>query len=294
MNPMQGTIDGQAMTIGPDGMVRMGSDERMNVLFYKKSVLDPVVSRERGRPWHRAVDYVKIQQPGERDCVDRPVRENDDAIARWPHLWNAYQKQQVQAPNGTPVDLLFPQNPEIPANLHGLGVHTIEQLAGLTEHGAQTIGMGATQWRQKAKEYLAAAAGGGNYHKLQQELDKAHNTIEVMGNQMALMKRQLEQLAAQQNQKISGAMMPPPPSQLAPISFSNDVPSESDALETGLSEIIDPIAEPYTGEPLFVEGGAESEGADTFYAPESQHETSVMEPHRKPGWPKGKPRAPRS
>lgn len=287
MNNMQVTIDGQAGTIQDNGMVRLGSDDRVNVLFYKKSVHDPEESRKRGRPWSKSMDYVRIQQPGEKDCIDRPVAEDDPAKYRWSRHWEAYQKGQTAAPNGTPVDVLFPQSPEIAANLHSLGVHTVEQLSGLTEHGAQTIGMGATQWRNHAKQFLAAAAGGAGVHALKKQIEERDNKIEVMANQMAGMKAQLDRLMAQIDQRIPPAMIPASDPTLAqraytapPMSFSNDSVDEDEQGGVNFNEFATAAAEAPDGDPLFIEGAEEIETADSASGT------------KKPGWPKGKPRGP--
>lgn len=204
----QVTIDGMAGTILPNGMVRFGSDSGVNVLFYKKPVHDPVGSREKGRPVTIALDYVRIQQPGEKDFADRPVRDDPSVINRWPQHWARYQEGQQPIPDGTPIDILFPQNPEIAANLHPLGMHTIEQMAGATAHALQTIGMGSVEWQKKARDFLAAANGGVGMHKLQTELERRDNTIEVLQNEMSLLRRQIDQLLAVQ-QGIPSTMVPP-------------------------------------------------------------------------------------
>lgn len=280
MSNPQITVDGTAGYIQPDGNVRFNPDERMNVTIYNKAVHDPVESRNRGRPWSKNMVYIRLQQPGEKDYVDRPINDTDPM--RFPRHWDAFQRGQQQMPNGTPVDVLFPQNPEIPANLHGLGVHTIEQLAGLTEHGAQTIGMGSTMWRNKAKEFLAAANGGAGMHKLQAQLDKANSVIEAQANQMALMKAQIDALAAQVNQKIAPSMVTQPRptmAQSAAMSFANDEDdgpsSEGDPVGEMIGETYSP---PVSAEPLFVE---------------DQEEPSQDAPKAR-GWPKGKPRGPRN
>lgn len=288
MNNNQVTIDGQSGTIGADGMVRMGSDDQMNVLFYKKPVLDVQKSRELGRPWHRSMDYVRIQQPGEKDYNDRPVQELDDAKYRWPRLWDAYQKGQEPAPNGTPVDVLFPQNPEIPANLHTLGVHTIEQLSGLTEHGAQTVGMGSTMWRNKAKEFLAAANGGAGMHRLNAENDRLKNSIEVLSNQNAALKAQLDRLSAIVEQKIPQGTVPDYTPRAAPttlMSFSNDAEDVADVSVEG--EFTSGIQTGASGQPLFIEAGEDNESDEPT-------DEEIQNSKPKPGWPKGKPRGPRT
>ncbi|MEJ0092820.1 MAG: hypothetical protein WDN46_14285 [Methylocella sp.] len=283
------TIDGQGGTIQPNGLVRFGSDETVNVLFYTKSVLDPVQSRERGRPYHVSLPYVRIQQPGEKDYIDRPVTENDAAKHRWPHHWARYEGGQKPAPAGTPLECLFPQHPEIAANLHTLAVHTVEQLAGLTAHGQQTIGMGATEWQRKAKEFLAAANGGVGMHRLQQENDKLKGQIEVQGNQIALMKTQIDRLLAAQNQKIPPAMIPngdPTLAQQFGEGRTTDYPPQfGDSRQTFPNDDLpDTDAAPAieaSDEPMFVE----EEAADS-------EESLDAPPKRRGGWPAGKPRKP--
>ena len=295
MNNMQVTVDGMSGTIQQDGMVRFGSDDRMNVLFYDKVVIDPVKSREMGRPFSNSVPYVRIQQPGERDYVDRPIRENDDAIRRWPRHYEAYKQGRKPAPAGTPLEILFPQHLEIAANLHGLGIHTVEQLAGLTEHGAQTVGMGATMWRENARKFLDAAKGGVSLHKMQKELEDRDNQIEVLRNQMALQKTQIDRLMAMVDQKIPSSAVPPLSSTLAQDAFSratprmtfdNDGPSESDAIGYGAVEVDVYADPPVSNEPLFIE----QQDTGSVAGP-----TISETPSSKPrGWPKGKPRGSRN
>ena len=211
MNNSAISIDGQSallMSNGIDGggVVRFNPDNRLNVTIYNRPVHDPEESRRRGRSWTKGVEYIRIQIPGEKDTVDRPLREDDKM--RFPQQYAAFMQGRQHVPDGTPVDLLFPQTPEIGLNLHGLGVHTVEQLAGLTEHGASTIGMGATMWRNKAQEYLRAANGGAGMHRLQKQLETKDSQIETLQNQMSLLKGQLDALMARVDQKISPSMVP--------------------------------------------------------------------------------------
>lgn len=201
------TIDGMRGTIQGNGMVSFQADDRVNVLFYRKSVLDPVKSRELGRPHHVSLDYVRIQQPGEKDYADRPVSDDPSVTSRWPRHWAHYQSNQKQIPNGAPVDLLFPQHPEIAANLHSMAVHTIEQLAHLTAEGLNQIGMGATQWQNQARAFLAASKQGVGHHQMQKALEDRDNKIDVLSSQIATLKNQLDRLLAEQ-QGVPKAMIP--------------------------------------------------------------------------------------
>lgn len=199
--------DGQQIQIQPDGMVRFGNDNQTNVLFYTRPVHDPELSRQTGRPMTKGVTYVRIQHPGERDTIDTPVAHKPDAPHRWPRQWAQFQQSKEQIPEGTPIEMLFPQYPEIGANLHSCGVHTIEQMASLTEHGAQSIGMGATQWRNEARAFLEKANKGVGIHKMQAELQKRDNEIEVLRNQVSDLVAQIDRLIAAQ-QGVPGTMIP--------------------------------------------------------------------------------------
>lgn len=289
------TVDGLAGTIQADGMVRFGSDDTVNVLFYTKSVLDAAQSRERGRPYHVSMPYVRIQQPGEKDYIDRPVAEYDQAKARWPHHWARFENGQQPAPAGTPLEVLFPMNPEIPANLHTLSVHTVEQLATLTANGAQTIGMGATEWQRKARAFLASANGGVGMHRLQQENEKLQSKLETQANQISLMQTQIERLTASTKQGIPSAMIPNSDPTLAQ-EYSAAIPVPKIWTPPALMSFPnDDLPDPAAG---FDEGDAQGSGEAMFTEDLGDLETPAAEPDpapkRRGGWPAGKPRPPRS
>lgn len=272
----QVTINGARGSFeGAVGTVNFAADEMMNVNFYNKAVPDPIGSLERGRPWSRSMIYVRIQHPGEKDYVDRPVQDFDVAKTRWARQWAAFERQQEQVPNGTPVDVLFPQSPEIAANLHSIAIHTVEQLAGLTAHGMQTVGMGATQWQAKAKQFLDAARGGSAMHRLQLENDRQRNAIESLTNQVAQLNTIVERLAAEK----SGV-----PPNLIPRSAPTAVQAHASE-----ASAYAPLPE-LSDEPLF--HAVEDDEVDGVSGPSIGAPTQ-LDPPRRVGWPKGKPRRPR-
>ena len=214
-NGIQATVYGQAGMMRPDGNIDFSAHDRKSVNFYQKAVHDPEESKRRGRPWSKSTTYVRIQEPGEKDYVDRPVAEDDIAKSYWPRQWEQFLRKQEQVPQGTPVECLFPESPEIAANLHSIAIHTIQQLAGLTAHGMQTVGMGAQQWQDRAKQFLAAANGGVGMHRLNAENEKLKNAVEVLQNQNAMMKGQLDLLMAERRQGVAPNMLPPQGATLA-------------------------------------------------------------------------------
>ena len=192
-NPMQGQIDGQAVTIQTDGMVKFA--ERINVTFYRKAVIDNEKSRQHGAPFRVAQDYVRIQHPGERDYVDRPVTDFDRN--RWPDKWQQYTRNQEQVPDGTPIDVLLPLHPDIAANMHEMGVHTLEQMADITAEGLARVGMGGQQIQNKAKKFLEHAQKGVALHVMEKALADRDSKLEVQANQIKLLQDQLNRVMAQ-------------------------------------------------------------------------------------------------
>jgi len=238
-------MDGRTGAIGSSGVVDFSAPDLANVVFYTKPALDQEQSRLRGMPWNKAMTYVRIQHPGEKDYIDRPVMDDDVAKMRWPRQWEAFERKQEHVPNGTPVECLFPGQPEVAANLHSIAIHTVQQLAGLTAHGLSTIGIGATQYQQKAKDFLSAANGGAGMHRLTTENEKLKNAYETQANQIALLKAQLDKLMAERS-GVPSAMIPSAPAPTAQA-HANLQPAYS--------------APELSDEPLFVEVPDELSGA---------------------------------
>ena len=174
--------------VHPDGTVTFGKgDDGLFVQFYAHAVHLEFQSNQEGRPIYEQRDYVRVIQPGERDKIERQVREDDKH--RWPRQWAAYQAQQQQVPDGTPIDVLFPGAPHEVAMLKALHVHTVEMLAALSEQGIGRLGLGGRSKVERAKKFLDAAASMAGANKLQAELDEARAEIGAL-------KAQMEQLIA--------------------------------------------------------------------------------------------------
>lgn len=159
MNEMlRGTFDGNS--------AQRADDAKVMAEFYTRSVVDGAASRDAGRPIHRDITNVKITQPGEGrlSVYDQPATDED--VARFPRQWQQYKAGQAQEVVGSPLTLLFPDNPAIVANLKFMSVFTVEQLAELPDTALQNVGMGARAWQEKAKAYLAKAEGGQGFHAL--------------------------------------------------------------------------------------------------------------------------------
>ena len=175
-------------TVHSDGAVSLGSDARLYVEFFAHSEHQPFKSQEAGRPIFEKKDYIKIIQPGERDQMVREVTDLDKM--RFPKQWQAYENQQAQIPDGTPLAVMFPQDPQICDQLRALKIHVVEHLAGLGEEGIKRLGMGGRDYVERAKNFLAAASNMKGAHEMQRKL-------EAQADEIATLKAALERLQAE-------------------------------------------------------------------------------------------------
>lgn len=180
------------------GMVKYGpGDAGMVVMFYNRPVHNPAKSAQEGRPIFEDKVYVKIHPPGERlNIIDRPAEQSDRQ--RWPMQWQQFSQNKQQTPSGTPVDLLYPEQPSVAAMLRASHVHTIEQLANLSGNAIDNIGMGGQQYVNDARRFIEASSKGvgsvqfrqtiekleSDKRVLQQQVDQLRVTVQAMQQQM--------------------------------------------------------------------------------------------------------------
>lgn len=175
------------------GMVEFGRDDQMMVIFYTRAVENEAKSREMGRKICEDRNFVKIFTPGERlNQVDRPVQDTDKQ--RWPRQWADFVHKRTQVPDGTPIDLLFPNHPAIAENLKAMGIYTIEQQANLSANGIDSIGLGGQEYVNKAKAYIKSSEKGLGFNKLQAELATRDQQIKILQGQVMAQKRQIDDM----------------------------------------------------------------------------------------------------
>lgn len=78
----------------------------------------------------------------------------DSHVMNYTNEWNAFYDNIDYEEIGTPLDLLFPYNPERVDIYHKYNIRTIERLAALSESDASSIGMGGMDDMKKAKKYV--------------------------------------------------------------------------------------------------------------------------------------------
>ena len=189
------------------GMARFGEDTRLVVIFYTRSLKNDAKSREFGVPYNDNAVFVRIHEPGERlNVVDRPMQEGDKQ--RFHLQWSKFIQNQEQIPEGTPIDLLFPNNPALSENLKAQGVHTIQQCANLSANAIDNIGMGAQEYVNLAKKYLSSATDGLAFHKMQEQIVKKDQDYKILQHQFDQLKNQFNMLLERINDPVKASQAP--------------------------------------------------------------------------------------
>ena len=198
------------------GMVEYGNDKGMVCMFYNKPTHSPAKSTEAGRPQFEDVVYVRIHPPGERlNIVDRPAKGEDSR--RFPAQWAQFMQNKQQVPEGTPIDILYPEYPSVAALLRANGVHTIEQCSDLSGNAIENIGMGAQRYVNDSKKFLEASNKGVKASQFRHEMESKDREIKALSHQVEVLKGQIEQLMSnssamalgQVKDMIAGAMERP-------------------------------------------------------------------------------------
>lgn len=183
------------------GLVEFGDDARLFVEFVSRSVQDEVQSRDAGRPVFVQVDYVRIRQPGERDEILRPAHRGDQQ--RFSRRWQAYQEGRQELPAGTPLSILFPNNPEVVENLKYDKIFVVEQLAALNDTQIGNIGLGGRQFVDKAKAFLAAASNGKGLQEMFAEIDQMAANIKALEKKNEALEMALEKANKKRGQEAA-------------------------------------------------------------------------------------------
>ncbi|MGD9650340.1 MAG: hypothetical protein AB7G80_05010 [Dongiaceae bacterium] len=159
-------------------------------MFYNRAVEDKAASEKEGRPIFREVAFVQIHIPGDKNTViDRKVRDEDKA--RWAPLWQAFTAKIETPLEGTPLEQWPALSVSQVAEMKALHITTVEQLAALSELGLQRLGLGAREWQNKAKHFLAFAKDSANAEKLQNEKEVLQKQLQEMQAQLTELKTKL-------------------------------------------------------------------------------------------------------
>lgn len=182
-------VEAQVHKQGSSYHVTYGDDKDLFVEFYSRAIQLQHESEKEGRPVFKRVPYTKITFPGNRlKNYDKPTimasengRPSD--LERFPKQWELFQKGMKQVVEGMPLEHWAPLNIADVAELKGLNIHTVEQLANLSDHSLTWLG--ARKFRDLAISWVKQAKDGAEVSRLNAENKQLRQDVEMMKTQIA-------------------------------------------------------------------------------------------------------------
>ena len=187
---------------GENYAVTHGEDRELYVEFSTEPVYQGAESIKSGRPIYKETPFITILFPGDKTKkIHRPVNMTPEESApnapdpeRFPKQWAAYRANASQIPDGTPLEQWPPVNRSQVLELKHMSVHTVEQLAGMSDVGVQSLGPGGLELRRLAQSWLKQAQGGEELARVSAELSKRDDQINALTAQIQQLNEQMKQL----------------------------------------------------------------------------------------------------
>lgn len=203
----------QIIQQGQNYLVQHGTDAGLYVQFYMESVKDEEASEKEGRPIFADKEYIKIIPVGDKNTVRiRPVNLNQNGNVppdnvRWPQQYAAFKNQQIQPQEGTPLEQWPPLTKSQALTFKSANVHTVEQLANVSDGNLQNLGMGARVFRDQAIAYIQSAKSGAVPMAAQKLIIELQTQVKALQNQLngfePVMKKPAKRKAKKKVKKIS-------------------------------------------------------------------------------------------
>lgn len=187
--------------VNPSLQVAHGDDSALLVQFYLHAVRQGGASEKAGREIFKDEEYVWIRFPGDKTKeIRRPVDHegrngHPPDSERWPKAWQAFKNSHAQVQEGTPLEQFPPLGASTVLNFKSYNIHTVEQLAAVTDAVIHNLGTGALDLREKAKAWLKAASDASVVTKMQAELAKRDEDIAALKAQIAEIARKKDKAA---------------------------------------------------------------------------------------------------
>lgn len=157
------------------------------VEFYTDAVHMKAASEKEGRPIYEDRPHVRIIIPGDTGNIIETIAK-DEHKRKYPEAWRRFQSAEATGHTGTALE----QWPQITRSqvkeAKYYEVHTVEQMAGLSDTHIAKLGMGFSDLRAKAKAFLSLAEDtavatkqAAENEQLRREMDDLKAQIKEMG-----------------------------------------------------------------------------------------------------------------
>lgn len=179
---------------GNVGAVSYGSDKKLMVRFFKEPIYMEAQSVKDGKAVYQDFDYIEIITPGMRGAtIKRQVKVNDDGgeppdTMRWPTQWAQFQKQQEQVSEGMRLEEWAPMTKSEVMNCKAQNIHTVEQVANMTDDNLGVLGLYGRRRREEALNFLKQAQNGAASSQLISENEILRRDLNMLKEQVQTMK----------------------------------------------------------------------------------------------------------
>lgn len=195
----------QDMDFGIPGVEKSvgGVHNGMYIRFYRKLVELPARSAEEGRPIFEERDYIEIPIPGSRDTFDGLVA--DKHKKEYPIEWAAYQASEggAKIATGTPLSEWQSLSRSRAAELIGLRIYTVEQLAEASDSVLQLLGMDGRKLKEQAVAFLDGIRDASAASRYAAERLEVSRQLELANERNAELEARLAKLEEALNKKGS-------------------------------------------------------------------------------------------
>lgn len=185
------------------------------VSFDYEAVENEEKSKVAGRLVCDEVEYVSIRIIGDADVRRRPATDEDRQ--QYAAQYEQFKRKQPQIGSGTPLaNWAHPKmNRARVMEAASIGIHSVEELAGLQDGYMAKLGPGWREIRQGAQDFLKQAAGGAVLNQLRSENDALKARLTT-----------LEEMLAKQAATIQGGA----PAVAVPLPVADDRIAKLEAL----------------------------------------------------------------
>ncbi len=128
----------------------------------RKNFLCVRITQELGRTEqvHRVRDHVVFDEVTGKWRIVKLLDGKQSYIRRFPDAWNAFYKGSSNAVEGTPLEVLFKNDPSKVEAYKFRHIVVIEQLANLNNTDAENLGMGGRDDVERARRFIEKAKQG--------------------------------------------------------------------------------------------------------------------------------------
>jgi len=186
---------------GNQYLASYGSDANLYIRFYDDAVKNEFRSNDEGIDRFDQFAFIEVITPGNKNKhIEKVAVLQEDGsgwlamphdsaqpswIQRFPTQWEQFKAKQTQVVEGFPVTEcpFFTKSQAL--NLKSNNIHTLEQIAAMTDQDMGVLGLGARVTRDKVIAFLDNKKGSADIAKLYAKLERLEADNLVMKEQLA-------------------------------------------------------------------------------------------------------------